>query len=165
MKLLFPESEISLYASRYCRASDAVIEGLVPEVKRRGYLTRSELLELSGWLAPGRNKSRILSNSCDSVEEMTALSLRSETERSRIEHSVKLHGVRFTTASAILHWFHSDSYPIWSWHAREAVLFEWSARLPEQERWEAFVLFCREVVSRNPVDMRTLDRAFRKFLP
>lgn len=107
--------------------------------------------------------SYVLSNSCDSVEEMTALSLCSETERNRIGHSVKLHGVGFTTASAILHWFHSDSYPIWSWHAREAVSFEDSAMLAELERWEAFVVFCREVVFRNPANMRELDRAFHTF--
>ena len=162
MKLLFPESEISRYASYYPAVYDQDMELLVPEVKKRGYLRKSDLLKLSRWLSP-RNKSRVLCNSCDSVEEMTALSLRSETERGRIEHSVKLKGLAFTTASAILHWFHSDSYPIWSLHSQGAVSFEWSARLPEQERWEAFVLFCREVVSRNPVDMRTLDRAFRKF--
>ena len=65
---------------------------LVPEVKKRGYLRKSDLLKLSRWLSP-RNKSRVLSNSCDSVEEMTALSFRSETERSRINHLKELHGV------------------------------------------------------------------------
>lgn len=162
MKLLFPETKISHYARRYPVCYDEGVESLVPQVKRRGYLTRSELVKLANWVAPGRNESRVLSNSCEVVEEMTELALRGETERSRIQHSVKLKGVAFTTASVILHWFHSEDYPIWSKYARTAVEFEGCASLLEQERWEAFVSFCREVVSRNPITMRELDRALSK---
>lgn len=163
MKLRFPESEILYYASRYPSENDAVIENLVPEVKRRGYLTKSELLEVSQWLVRARNNHRVLSNPAVDVKKMTKLALASETERHRIDYLIELHGVGLPMASVILHWFHRDDYPIWSWHSREAVLFEWSGRLPEQERWEAFVRCCREVVSRNPVDMQTLDRALRSF--
>lgn len=162
MKLIFAESEISDYAALYPSEYDADIKRLVLPVKRRGYVTRSELVKLANWVAPGRNESRVLSNSCESVEKMTALALRSETERSRIQFSVKLEGIAFTTASVILHWFHSDDYPIWSKYSRAAVEFEGCASLPEQERWESFVRFCREVVSRNPVTMRELDCALRK---
>jgi len=165
MKLLFPESEISRYASYYPVASDQHIELLVPEVKQRGYLTRSELLKLSRWLVKGRNDHRVLSNSCEFVEKKTSLSFRSETERSCIDHLKELHGVGLPMASAILHFFHGDSYPMWNWHSQGAVSFEGSAMLPEQGRWEAFVLFCREVVARNPVNMRELDRAFHMFRP
>ncbi|MDE0299326.1 MAG: hypothetical protein OXN17_11890 [Candidatus Poribacteria bacterium] len=65
MKLLFSEWEIQYYASRYPREYDAAIESLVPEVKKRGYLTGSELMELTSWQAPGRKKGRVLSNLCD----------------------------------------------------------------------------------------------------
>ena len=163
MKLLFSESEIIYYASRYPRENDAAVESLVPQVKKRGYLTRSELLEVSEWLVRARNNSRILSNSDDDVAKMTGLALHSEVERHRIDYLIELQGVGLPIASAILHWFHSDDYPIWSWHSREAVSLEWSERLPKQERWEAFVRFCREVVARNPVDMQTLDRALRSY--
>ena len=139
------------------------MKSLVPEVKSLGYLRRSDLLALSFWLAKGRNNHRVLSNSCDSVVEMTALSLRGEAERSRIEHLVKLHGVGLPMGSAILHWFHRESYPMWNRYARSSVLFEDSAHSPQLERWEAFVAFCMNVTYRNTVDMRTLDRAFWGF--
>lgn len=163
MKLMFSESAIRYYASHYPLEYDADMKSLVPKVHNRGYLTRSDLLELSGWLVKGRNNSRVLSNSCDFVEKMTSLSFSSKTERSRIEYLVELHGVGLPMASAILHWFHRESYPMWNRYARSSVLFENSAHLPQLERWEAFVVFCRTVAYRNTVDMRTLDRAFRGF--
>lgn len=86
MKLLFSESEIRYYASRYPRESDAAIESLVPEVKSRGFLRRSDLMALSFWLVKGRNNHRVLRNASDNVVQVTSLSFRSKTERNRIQH-------------------------------------------------------------------------------
>ena len=163
MKLLFSESEIRYYASRYPRENDAAIESLVPEVQSLGYLRRSDLLALSFWLVKGRNNHRVLSNASDFVVKATSLSFRSKTERSPIQHLVELQGVGLPMGSAILHWFHRESYPMWNRHARNSVLFEDHAHLREIERWEALVVFCRDVASRSAVDMRTLDRAFWGF--
>ncbi len=166
MNLLFDESQISYYAARYNAINpgyDTPIENLVTEVKGRGYLNKSDLIDLSKWMRTGRNMHRIEKNSNDSVEEKTRSALMSTTERDSIGHLRCLSGIGWATGSAILHWFHKDPYPFWNEPALDAVQFARSHYSNALERWEAYVLFCRGIAERNNVDMRTLDRALWQF--
>ena len=44
------KSKIEYWANKYNVANDTCIETLVPEVEKRGYLTKCELIEVSKWV-------------------------------------------------------------------------------------------------------------------
>ena len=66
-------------------------------------------------------------------------------------------------ASVILHWCHTDRYPIidyralWSLGVKE-VLATYSF-----DFWLTYVAFCRQLADEARVDMRTLDKALWQY--
>ncbi len=164
MELRLDKSEILYYASEYNADYDKPICRLVEDVKGRGYLERPDLLELSIWQATERNTHRIVKNRDSVVEEMTGLSLAAETdEEDRINYLCDLHGVQSTVASAILHWFHDDDYPIYSKPALETVGVEKNHCMVRFDDWMRYVLFCRRIAKENEITMRELDRALCQY--
>ena len=163
MELLMDKSEILYYADRYDADHDTPIENLLDGVKERRYLKSPELLELSIWQARNRNTYLIKKNRDSVVEEMTKLSLAAETEEDRINYLRRLHGVQYTVASAILHWFHDDDYPIYSKPALETVGVEKNHCIVRFDDWMRYVLFCRRTAKENKISMRELDRALKQY--
>ena len=132
---------------------------LVQLVKCQQNLTKSDLITLSYWAKNARNIHRIKSNNDDFVKERTGFALSSATAD---PDRVRLKGVGWAVASAILHWFHQDHYPIWSGPARYSVRLDETRGTQKPGEWEAYVKFCRKLAKENKVDMRTLDRALWK---
>ena len=174
MKLRFDESQIRYYADKYLKEEkgyegyeryDDPVKEIANAVKQRGYLTKSDLIVLSHWAKNWRQTGRIKSNSDGCVEEKTRHALNPETaEPDRIGHLTDcLDGVGPLVASAILHWFHQDDYPIWSGPARYSVHLDETRGTPQLGEWKAYVKFCRKLAKENEVDMRTLDRALWKY--
>ena len=162
MNLRFPESELEQIAKR-CVPSQREI-GLIelkPEVQQRGYLDKKLLKRVAYWKSP-RRTGRIDCNDEDYVKEITSWAFTSTNERSRIEVLTLLNGVGWPTASAILHLFHEDLYPILDYRALWSVGLE----VPNSYSfpfWWPYVEFCRDIAYRNQVDMRTLDRALWQY--
>ena len=157
---------IAYYAAKYPHDADKSIKQLVTDVKKRGYLTKSDLITLSDWKVPtGRNTLRnVKLNPDDVIESITRAALTPDRpEYDRIHGLCQLRGVGWAMASAILHWFHQDLYPIWDVRALGTIQFDESQYKNRFERWEAYVSFCRNVAAQNGVDMRTLDRALWQF--
>ncbi len=156
-------SKIEEWSHCYNVRYDTCIENLVKDVKDRGYLKKSELLKVACWKVPkGRNTVwRVKTISPDKVKEITRNAFLSTDDSGSIRCLLSryggLAGVDWAVASAILHWFHDDCYPIWDRHAR------WSVQLDKChgsfKRWKAYVELCRAIAVKYKVDMRTLDRA------
>ncbi len=132
-----------------------------PDVQQAGCLTVEQLKQVALWKAP-RAARHIDRNYPAYVREVTGWALNAESERARIETLTIIDGVRWPTASVILHLFHRDPYPILDFRAL------WSVGLEVPDRytfsfWWAYVEFCRDVAQRNSVDMRTLDRALWQY--
>lgn len=170
MQLRFDESKIRYYAAKYLEyhpCYDDPVKNIVKAVKARGYLTKSDLIVLSDWTGDPRNKLRVEKNSSISIEDITRIALSPDTaEPDRINSSLQLYGVGPTIASAILHWFHKDCYPIWCVPARYSVHLDeidGTSRDPKRGEWEKYVSFCRCLAKKNQVKMRTLDRALWKY--
>ena len=160
MKLTLDKSEILDYAADYSD-DDTPIERIATEVKGRGYLTKSDLIEVSRWKSKERNVGRVKKNSDDFIKAITLAALHPDTpEYERISGLCRLHGVAWATASVILHWFHEDRYPIWDWRALETVKLE---KKENFENWQAYVSICRNMAEQYGVDMRTLDRTLWQF--
>ncbi|MDE0636046.1 MAG: hypothetical protein OXI43_09400 [Candidatus Poribacteria bacterium] len=156
-------SKIREWANHYNVKEDIPIENLVSDVKDRGYLKKRELIEVARWKVPtGRNSVwRIETMSPTNVERITRDAFLLTDDSDRLRHLYKLEGVDSAIASAILHWFHNDRYPIWDKHAR------WSIQLAEDycsnARWKAYTKFCRAIANKYGMDMRTLDRALFQY--
>src|SRR5690606_39196674 len=127
------------------------------DVQRAGHLTIDQLKQVALWKAP-RRAGLVDRNDPAYVRELTGWALSAKTERARIETLTLIDGVRWPTASVILHLFHPDPYPILDFRALWSV----ALAVPDQYSfsfWWPYVEYCRSLASRTGVDMRTLDRA------
>lgn len=159
MRCKFKLSEIKHWAGEYGDAADddEVVQAS-DDARARGYLTRDELVTLAAWKSP-RIKSRAAGNDEDFVRDVTGLALSTSNERLRIESLTLLRGVGWPMGSVILHFCHSDRYPILDFRA----LWSLGEAVPRSGYgfpfWHRYVETCRKLAARGGVDMRTLDRA------
>ena len=162
MNLRFPESELEQIAKR--RVPSHRETGLIqlkPDVQQRGYLDKKLLKCVAYWKSP-RRAELIDCNAAEYVKEITSWAFTATNERSRIEVLTLLDGVGWPTASAILHLFHEEPYPILDYRALWAIGLEVPNRY-SFSFWWPYVEFCRDIARRNQVDMRTLDRALWQY--
>ncbi len=161
-KLRCAESELSFFAARYqYPLQDTKILNLRPSIAKRGWLIKDELRAIAKWKAP-RSAGHMEDNTEEYVKEITAFALGASTERARIEVLTNLDGVQWPTASVILHFFHSEPYPILDFRALWAI----SLATPVQYSfnfWWSYVQFCSDLSKRTSLDMRTLDRALWQY--
>ena len=162
MKLRFPANKIAYWAQQYDypqQKADPI--DMVPQVKKCGFLTLEQLRLVARWKSP-RSAGRVETNGDEFVQAITGFSLRTPSERARIEVLTVLDGVGWPTASVILHFFHPEKYPIMDFRALWSV----SVDVPPQYAfpfWWKYVEFCRNVAECAGHDMRTLDRALWAF--
>jgi len=69
--------------------------------RRRGYLTKGELIAACGWKSP-RSAPHVRANTHHRIRAVTAAALAAPDETSRVEALVQLRGVSVPTASAVL---------------------------------------------------------------
>lgn len=96
------------------------------------------------------------------VEAVTRVAFSTPDKQLRIEILTLLHGVRWPTASAILHWCHPDCYPVLDYRAL------WSLGIDPPPHynfafWWAYTEHCRDLANRAGVAMRVLDRALWQY--
>ena len=92
---------------------------LAKSIKQQGYLTLEQLKEICEWKTP-RSRKKVKDNSEEYVRTISSFSLSTNDERSRIESLTLLDGVRWPTASVILHFCHRDPYPILDFRALDS---------------------------------------------
>jgi len=161
LNLRFPECEIHQWAERYKSGStEASFAEIRLKVQEQGYLEKELLKRVARWKSP-RRAGLIERNDDSYVKEITSWSFSGTNERARIKVLRLLDGVGWPTASAILHLFHKDPYPILDFRAL------WSVGIKDYKYssafWLDYVCFCRDISSRNQVDMRTLDKALWQY--
>ncbi len=164
MKLRFSEEEIASWADKYDyslletelkRLKD--LERAIPPAKKCGFLTLDQLRAVARWKSP-RSAGRIEGNKDDYVRTITRFAFQTDNERARIEVLTLLDGVKWPTASVILHFFHAEKYPILDFRALWSV----GAEVPSQYSfgfWWKYVEYCRAIADGTGHDMRTLDMA------
>ena len=119
--LQFDASLIPALASRYSYPPGGrVADEIGPAVRERGYFTRSELIEVCAWKT-ARSRSRVAANTEEEVRETSRLALSATAEALRIWIPMAMSGVRWPTASVLLHFGHRDRYSILDYRALEAL--------------------------------------------
>lgn len=146
MTTRFHLSEVPAIAARYSSPDEPSVIAIVPAVRRQGHLTKDQLFTLCRWKSP-RSAGRVRRNSAAFVEEITRFALSATDERARIEPLTLLDGVDYPTASCILHWFHTDPYPIVDFRAI------WSLQLSQTppysfDFWQSYFTGWRELLAK-----------------
>ena len=154
---------IQHWADLYGYGEISNVTKLVKQVRKRGYLRRSELITVGKWKSP-RSAGSIDNNERLFVKEVTRFALSTKCDRAAIESLTILDGVGEPTASVILHFFHKRDYPILDFRAL------WSVSLIDGDKynysyalWLEYVNFCREQAADAGVSMRILDRALWQY--
>ena len=171
MRLRFSESDINDLANDYTEYQESAgvhhreIEDRVIEfrdkIQERGYLIKNELHKVSDWISSVYGEStadRTSENADTFIEVNTRQAFTSTDDWEKLQYLMELQGVGQTTASAILHLYDNRQYPIFSQRSRWSVGLERGKNL-SYHLWLEYVAFCRDIVNRNGVKMRTLDRA------
>jgi hypothetical protein len=97
-------------------------------------------------------------NSEEDVQEATRLALSTTAEALRIWIPMGLSGVRWPTASVLLHFGHQDRYPILDYRALEALGVSGPVAYTVPF-WNAYVIACRKIDDETGHGMRVIDRA------
>ena len=153
-------ADLQNYAQQYDQTYDAPVAALVESVKKRGYLTKSDLTILGDWKSP-RIRPKLAQNSDDFIQEVTRQALSTPSVRLAVHIPQVLVGVGMPVASTILHWFHPDPFPILDVRAL------WTLGLQDEvqslDLWEKYVCLTRRLAQDWNTDMRTLDRALWQY--
>ena len=151
-KLRCRTSQLKKWAQRYEYVSDeGELSDLKADIDARGYLTKADLRTITRWKSP-RSAGHMEKNSDDYIREISRVAFTAEFERIRIEVLTLLDGVRWPTASVVLHFFHRAPYPIVDFRALWSV----SMDVPKQysfEFWWQYVEYCRSVASRSRAEI------------
>jgi hypothetical protein len=160
--LKFPLRDVCDWSARYRYETDpSEVQAAQPIVRQAGYLTKDQFLAVVRWKAP-RAIRKAQRNPEDLIVEATRTAFGSTHEPLRIGILTLIHGVGFPMASAILHWLHTDRYPILDYRAL------WSLGISEPPQyslqfWWSYTQHCRALADQAGVDMRTLDRALWQY--
>ena len=162
MKLKFNINQIKELADRYgYPLNEDNVTNLTPIIRKQKFMTKNQLQILCKWKSP-RSAGNMLSNSEEYIKEITEYSFKTSNERARIEVLTLLDGVRWPTASCILHLFHNDKYPILDFRALWSISID---KPPDYKYkfWEEYTFFCRKISDKQDVSMRILDKALWQY--
>ena len=168
MTTLFPLSEVPELAKRYRYKTETSVSDLVPVVQRQGYLTIEQLSTLCLWKSE-RSAGHVRKNKASFVEEVTRFALSAKDERARIEPLTLLDGVEYPTASCILHWFHSDLYPIvdfraiWSLQLSQPSSYSFDFWRSYYQGWRELLLQVQGCCAPTVVTPRMFDHALWQY--
>jgi hypothetical protein len=157
VRILLTKAEVLDYSERYEYPGDTLLADSLHVAAQRGYMTRSDLIEVAKWKwKGGRTRQLAGQNSEEDVQEITRVSFATANERLRIGALLTLQGVHWPMASVILHFAFPDRYPILDVRAIETVE---GSKFYSFENWLKYTELCRKTARDMNVTMRVLDRA------
>lgn len=161
--LQFDRKKIPYWSGRYSIADDYHVEDVIaPQVRACSFYTKPEFLELCRWKTP-RSKPRVESNPEGFIQEVTRTALSTPDERLRIEVLTLLVGVGWPTASVLLHFGHSEFYPILDYRALWSLGIKNPPAFYKFDFWWEYTQFCRQLAAKAGCSMRGLDRALWQY--
>ena len=172
-KMLFPftnQDEILYWETRYLKAQkkkrqcqEADVMKIKGSVEDKGYLTKCELMEMARWKDRFARSNIKKGNSPECIEAVTRDAFRPGDDWEKLKKLMALKGVGQSRASAILHLYDRERYPIFDPHALYSIRIDKKEVEYDCSFWKEYVKFCQAKAECHGVCMRTLDRALYKF--
>ena len=126
-----------------------------------GYLHKDELYDLVHWKSS--RSARLINDSEPVVKQITGEAFGLDDDWKKLNKLTDLKGVGKPVASAILHFYDKDDYPILDKHALCTLGINHREVNYDEPFWRRYVDFCRKNAKHYDVSMRTLDRALWKY--
>ena len=130
------------------------------QIQGRG-MTTQELWEVAYWKREMGSKM-VLDNPDSLSKSITKQAFDTQDDWEKIVLLRQLRGIGESKASAVLHLYDTEDYPIIDRHALWSV-GQKRDFVCDEPLWREFVLVCRELANEYTVKMRTLDRALWRF--
>lgn len=135
----------------------------IPVIQERDYMTTYELWDVAYWKREQGSKQVL--DTPDSLSKCItkqAFNTQDDWEKIVLLSQPQLKGIGASRASAVLHLYDTQAYPIIDKHALYSVGLkrEW---ICHENLWREYVSFCRELAKELNVEMRKLDRALWRF--
>ena len=132
-------------------------------VEDKGYLTKCELMEMARWKDRFARSNIKKGNSPERIEAVTRDAFRPGDDWEKLKKLMALKGVGQSRASAILHLYDQERYPIFDPHALCSIRIKKEEVEGDKKFWKEYVKYCQAKAECHDVCMRTLDRALYKF--
>ncbi|OUR93990.1 hypothetical protein A9Q87_04600 [Flavobacteriales bacterium 34_180_T64] len=160
-KVRFNKDELADYACRYEYQTDEVLKDISHLSKQKKYLSKNEFLKICAWKTP-RSKPLCESNPEVLIKEISSIAFTTDSDQLRIEILTLLKGVSWPTASTILHFCHSEEFPILDFRALFSLGY---SKVPKYNYmfWKNYTDYCRELGSILNLDIRTVDRGLWQY--
>lgn len=160
------KEQMQNYSDKYCdnlKESDLEhkVEQICKLTKHPAFLTKEQFLTIGCWKSR-RITHHLVKNSEDLIQETTTLALATRSVRLAPQILMAMDGVGLPMASAILHWCHSDVFPILDFRA----LWSLGIEMPGSYSlafWEDYVTLWREIHEEWGCEKRELDRALWQY--
>ena len=173
-QMLFPftkKDEILYWATLYTKEQsekrqreEEVVRKFKDIVDEEGYLPKHELMEMAHWKDPQFARSNIKKgNLPERIKAVTRDAFRPGDDWEKLEKLTDIVGVGESIASAILHLYDQERYPILDKHALWSLTIDHTKVDYDKKFWKEYVKLCRKKSECHGVCMRTLDRALYKF--
>ncbi len=159
--LRIPPKQLRTFCERYEYSAEPKSDDLRASAREQGYLTAKQLHEIVLWKSK-RRAALALSNPDGVVREITAFAFSAKYEESRIGALVLLKGVLYPTASVILHFCVSETYPILDYRALWSLGIERPSTY-STDFWLQYVEICRSIAEKHQMSVRELDRALWQY--
>jgi hypothetical protein len=131
-------------------------------MKVRSYLLKPEFEGFCRWKTT-RSQRRVADNPADYVEAVTQTALSMAHERPRFEKLLLFSGIRWPTASVILHFCHAEPYPILDYRALWLLGVDANTVPYNFDFWWEYTSFCRKLAAEAGMSMRELDQSLWQF--
>ena len=120
-------------------------------------------MEMARWKDRFARSNIKKGNSPERIEAVTRDAFRPGDDWEKLKKLMALKGVGQSRASAILHLYDPERYPIFDPHALYSIRIKKKDVEGDKKFWREYVKLCQAKAECHGVCMRTLDRALYKF--
>ena len=142
--------------------NDDLIREYAQTAVKRGFLLKQELLDICYWKTP-RSQSKCRKDEDDFIIDVTKVSLSTVNEKLKIEILTLLSGVKWPTASTILHFCFPEQYPILDYRALWSLSVNTPPAAYDFYFWWDYVMICREISEELDITIRELGKGLWQY--
>ena len=153
------------YDEQYNKTEDERIEKKMKELlKKHRYFNREDFIQVGRWKSK-RTTRWFNKNNANEVKDITSFCFDKENnicEETRIKQLIKLWGVGYPVASALLHFAFPERYPIMDFRTIWSLGWEQPSNY-NFDFWQRYCEKIRVIATQLGLPIRTVDKALWKY--